>query len=154
MLFSLLVFVSYLIMNFHLLFSGRLKSISQSYYQIEHRWMFQAMIWVQGVSFAIVGNTLLFYIAGALLILVALFPTIRNEKHLIWHMIGAIGSIVIGFISIGFDYGNWHAVIVMAWACIASFLMFRNYILVIEEVAYYIIWIALIIEVYHRNFII
>lgn len=150
MLISLLTFTGYQVMNHELIFSRNLKSISQSYDKIEHPWMFQAMIWIQAISFGLIGNTVLFYISAVLLSLVAMFPTIKNEKHLVWHMIGAIGSIIIGFISLGVDYENWYPSIIMAVTSILCLILFKNYILVIELAAYYLVWIALAGVIYSR----
>lgn len=94
---------------------GIQKSISMSYYcfKPKDRWKFQLTIWVTATGGALAFQTTLGYIASGLLLIVALFPTIKEEWHKVIHMFGAITSIIIYFISTYIDFHQKIAIISM-----------------------------------------
>lgn len=137
---------------------GVQKSISKSYTELEwkpvfkkipfikERHLFQAMILTVSVCIALAGNTLMFYVAGVLLTLVGFLPTIKNPKHLIPHIMGAIGAIMCGYYSIVIDLGEVLPLIIFVGCVIVCFFMFyEEWIWYVEIAAFEIIFITLIL---------
>lgn len=85
---------------------GTQKSISMSYYcwKTDKRWIFQLTIWLTAIGGGLAFQTTLGYIASGLLLLVAVFPTIRIEWHKKIHMFGAILSIILYMLSTYVDF--------------------------------------------------
>lgn len=94
---------------------GVQKSISMSYYcfKPKDRWKFQLTIWVTACGGALTFQTTLGYVASGLLLMVALFPTIKEEWHKVVHMFGAISSIILYFMSTYIDFHQKIAIISM-----------------------------------------
>lgn len=93
---------------------GVLKSISDSYYKLYHikrGWLFRFFIFAVAISMAIIGHHPVIYIASGFLSLVGIYSMFKDEK---WktdkrdefenkvHIVGATGSIIIGFIYLTF----------------------------------------------------
>ena len=104
---SFFIFISYVL--YVVIKHGKQKSLSYSYYVIDHRWVFQVFIYSLASCIILAGNTLIFLLAGLFLTIVGLTPTIKDKKLFPFHMIGAITSIVLSHVSISLTLKeNWY----------------------------------------------
>jgi hypothetical protein len=146
---------------------GILKSVSDAFYKLKNDKMgykFVIFILTIAISMAFIGNTPLFYIAGGLLSLVAISPAFKDEEskpdeidriEVQVHVFGATGGILIGFIALIFDFGQWYMPIPMILFTLYAtpkrwkkpFLMgIKNHTWWIEVFAFFNIMVGLLIE--------
>ena len=117
---------------------GNVKSISMSYYYVKPHWLFQVFIWVSAASIMLSAQTLMHMIAGTCLLIMAAYPTIKEKKFYIPHMIFAITGITVAVIGIGVEFGLWWLIgIGTLLAGIATLLTFKKdtYIYWIEVIS-------------------
>lgn len=83
-------------------------SISQTYYMIDVRWLFQMFMWSSLFSIVLIGQNILFGIAGLLFAIMTCNPSVNSGNiYFIPHMIGAIGAITLCIIGMGVSWSLW-----------------------------------------------
>ena len=127
------------------------KSISDSYYSLskKEKIAFTLAIWGFSIPLVIVANSVLFLIAGGLLCLVGASANFKlNKRENNTHMTGAIGGILLAFVSLVVDFDLFPIFVVFAMISTFLYLMkdVVKYIWWIEILAYYLILIGLIIK--------
>lgn len=132
--------ISVLIIN-----KGIPKSYSITYYDIKHRWIFQAFIWIIALSCAYLGSNPFFILSGMLLVFGAGFhPTIKTKGHFIPHMIGAIGGIAMAviFIIMTHEHGRYflHAYLALASLSLIALSKGKRYIFAIEFISFTMVY--------------
>lgn len=100
---------------------GAMKSISISYYKLSskkymrifcERNIFQWWVAIIATFTAFAHNSAVMYFSASLMFLVVFYPTVKNSNHLIWHMIGAFGSMLTAMVYLGlFTSLPWHSLI-------------------------------------------
>lgn len=88
---------------------GVLKSISDSYYKLSggRKAWFTLFIWSVAIPFLIIGETPLMFLAGSLLAFVGAAPAFKEELEGKVHVVGATGGIIIGFVSMAFEFKDY-----------------------------------------------
>jgi hypothetical protein len=88
---------------------GILKSISQSYYELDQndRWAFSFVMTIIGFCGFKISDTLLMNISGLLIILVGVFARFRDKITDYVHVGCAVLGILSAFLSLGLDYSAW-----------------------------------------------
>ena len=110
-------------------------SISQTYYMIDVRWLFQMFMWSSLFSIVLIGQNVLFGIAGLLFAIMTCNPSVNSGNiYFIPHMIGAVGAITLCILGVGISWGMWHHVLITAVALIALFVLMRKD----EHLIYYV----------------
>lgn len=88
---------------------GILPSISDSYYYFKKiPGLFFFAMFGTGLPITIFAETGLLFFAGSFIVLVGAAGAFRQELIGKVHVIGAVGSIVLGMVSIWVDYGYWY----------------------------------------------
>lgn len=130
------------------------KSWSTTYYDIDkkYRWIFQVWIFTFSILLGLAGNNLVWFVSSALMIVgVAFFPTIKREKehHLIYHMIGAITSVItfITYILIVSEYRVYLASILVSLFILAKMIYKESYIRGIENICYVFACLYILINI-------
>lgn len=102
-------------------------SISQTYYMIEVRWLFQMFMWNSIFALLCIGQNVLYLIVCLLFSLMTSNPSVNSgSKYYIPHMIGAIGAIILATLGLGISFGLWYMVIVSACLSILCVLFLRK----------------------------
>lgn len=101
------LFLSYVVITLYMF--GVSKSISWTYYLLKdsdkkrglwkREYWFQLFIYLLSIFIVIAGNNIYFLIAGLLLSIVGLAPTVKNKYILMFHSFGAFSSIIICYIN-------------------------------------------------------
>lgn len=102
-------------------------SISQTYYMIDVRWLFQMFMWSSLFSIVLIGQNVLFGISGLLFAIMTCNPSVNGGNiYFIPHMIGAIGAITLCIFGMGISWGMWYFVIATAFLLAVVFTLFRK----------------------------
>lgn len=90
-------------------------SISQSYYMIPVRWLFQMFMFSSIAAIFFIGQNWLYFIVCALFTMMTLNPSVNSGNiYFIPHMIGAISATVIAILGLGLTFGLWWMVWIAA----------------------------------------
>jgi hypothetical protein len=126
---------------------GIQKTISDFFYKLKMKWVFQFVLASVSIPMLIVGHTQLMYIAGGLLLFVAFAPYFKDELESKVHVFGATGSIIVGNISLITDFGMWYIpVINVLFTGLATLAKFKNYTFWIEYFNFFTIMYVLYIS--------
>jgi len=88
---------------------GVLPSISDSYYYFKHRpGLFFFAMFGTGFPVIVLAETSLLFFSGCFIVLVGTAGAFHRELTGKVHVIGAVGSIVLGMVSLWVDYGYWY----------------------------------------------
>lgn len=102
-------------------------SISQTYYMIDVRWLFQMFMWSSLFSIVLIGQNVLFGISGLLFAIMTCNPSVNGGNiYFIPHMIGAIGAITLCILGMGISWVMWYFVIATAFLLAVVFTLFRK----------------------------
>lgn len=135
---------------------GVLPSISDSYYKWRQddklKWLFEVVLIITGLSMWFYGlydfygdiiTQVAIATSGYCLMMVAVAPAFKKDSVETIHSVGAVLSIVAGFVAVGFQYGLWWGVgllgIFLLICATLRLLKITNYTWWIEIVAFYII---------------
>lgn len=138
-------FVAYITIRF-----GWLKSISASFYEFpsKQKWIFTIGEWAFVLPIIIVAETPLMFFAGAFICFSAAASDSRSSVVTSRvHVIGATGGILMAMASIIIDYGIWWIPAgYLVFTLLVALLNMRNHTYWIEVVAYYLVFVALMLE--------
>lgn len=124
---------------------GWLPSISKSYYKLKHNWIFTLFMWFVGGAVMYLGgkdsstlaaNT--FYIGGAFLLYVGVFPRFEEDQAT-KHYLCALAGIVITLIGFIFRDHNYLPIIALAISALTMKRMKVNNLTFWVEVAFIVI---------------
>lgn len=102
-------------------------SISQSYYMIDVRWLFQMFMWSSLFSIMLIGQNVMFGIAGLLFAIMTCNPSVNGGNiYFIPHMIGAIGAITLCILGMGICWNLWGMVIATVIDLLITFILLRK----------------------------
>lgn len=102
-------------------------SISQSYYMIDVRWLFQMFMWSSIFAIICIGQNVLYGIVGLLFAIMTCNPSVNSGNiYFIPHMIGAIGAITLGILGLGICYGMWIFVGITVIELIITYFLWRK----------------------------
>ena len=102
-------------------------SISQTYYMIDVRWLFQMFMWSSLFSIVLIGQNVLFGVAGLLFAIMTCNPSVNSGNiYFIPHMVGAVGAITLCILGVGISWGMWLHVLIDAVVLIAIFILRRK----------------------------
>lgn len=102
-------------------------SISQSYYMIDVRWLFQMFMWSSLFSIMLIGQNVMFGIAGLLFAIMTCNPSVNGgDVFYIPHMIGAIGAITLCILGMGICWDLWEVVIATVIDLLFTFILLRK----------------------------
>lgn len=147
LLFSFVVFVSYVTYIYFL--HGQQRSISDSWYRLTlgEKWLFCLSTWgyVLPLFLMVLTNNggewtrIIFFLATTLLVIVPIFPDFKMIGDKAWHTIGAEGGIALGMLW-GILSGFWFMVIpFFIFTVLMARNNIRNHTYWIEIVAYFTI---------------
>lgn len=86
-------------------------SISQTYYMIDVRWLFQMFMYSSIFSIICIGQSALYVIVGVMFTVMTVNPSVNSgKKFLIPHMIGAVSAITIGLLGLAVCFFSWKIV--------------------------------------------
>lgn len=149
LIFALLIMTAYLLL---VIFKfGWLKSISDSYYHIKHKYIFTFVLWSFAVLMLLGVNdvitTVIYPFACFGIVIVGAYTQFKGSKFIkTMHFIGAISGIALGIIGLWVEFGYmWLTLIYLPLYAIAKFVIKRNNFYWIEIFAIYLIGISLII---------
>jgi len=146
---SILIFTGYII--YIRVKYGQLKSISASWYWLNssQKWLFTLALWGFTLPLSIAGNTALFFLAaGGICFTGAAADTksLSMTEHV--HTIGATGGIILGMGALLIDFHLWY--IFLPFFLFSIYMIkknIRNHTYWIETIAYYTIWIAILLNI-------
>jgi len=145
---SLLIFTDYV--AYITVKLGWLKSISDSWYHLKEkdRWFFTLSLWGFSIFLAIAGDTLLTFLAAAGICFAGAAADGRHVKITeTVHVIGATGGIILGILALIFDFHLWvPALILSIFSILVMEQNMRNHTFWIEVVAYYTIWLGILLN--------
>lgn len=102
-------------------------SISQTYYMIEVRWLFQMFMWSSIFAILCIGQNCLYGIVGLLFGIMTCNPSVNGGNiYFIPHMLGAIGAITLAVLGLGICFGNWLLPILTAIGLVVLFIRRRK----------------------------
>lgn len=102
-------------------------SISQTYYMIDVRWLFQMFMWSSLFSIMLIGQNVLFGIAGLLFAIMTCNPSVNGGNiYFIPHLTGAIGAITLCILGMGICWHLWGMVIVTVIDLLFTIILFRK----------------------------
>jgi hypothetical protein len=146
---ALLIMTAYLLL---VIFKfGWLKSISDSYYHIKHKYIFTFVLWSFAVLMLLGVNdvitTPIYPFACFGIVIVGAYTQFKGSKFIkTMHFVGAISGIALGIIGLWAEFGYmWLTLIYLPLYMIAKFVIKRNNFYWIEVFAIYLIGISLII---------
>jgi hypothetical protein len=149
LIFALLIMTAYLLL---VIFKfGWLKSISDSYYHIKHKYIFTFVLWSFAVLMLLGVNdvitTVIYPFACFGIVIVGAYTQFKGSKFIkTMHFVGAISGIALGIIGLWIEFGYmWLTLIYLPLYMIAKFVIKRNNFYWIEVFAIYLIGISLII---------
>jgi hypothetical protein len=149
LIFALLIMTAYLLL---VIFKfGWLKSISDSYYHIKHKYIFTFVLWSFAVLMLLGVNdvikTAIYPFACFGIVIVGAYTQFKGSKFIkTMHFVGAISGIALGIIGLWIEFGYmWLTLIYLPLYMIAKFVIKRNNFYWIEVFAIYLIGISLII---------
>jgi len=132
-----LVFISYI--SFTIYNFGILPSLSESYYRFEktYPFIFTWFCFSFGILTAIVGQTLLLFIAGSAITFVGASTAFKQKDIGRVHSIAAVVAILFSQLSIFFDYGLWQInILFLILVGLIGIFIKKNYIWWIEMLAF------------------
>ena len=141
------VFVSYL--TYVVSKFGVLPSISDSYYLMKSKIPFTLFIWSIAIPTILVGDTALMFFAGSFLAFVGAAPAFREEQEGIVHVVGAIGGITLGVVSMWVDFHLWYlSILLISFAVLAQIFKkkFKNHTWWVEIASFTILFIGMAIS--------
>ena len=102
-------------------------SISQTYYMIDVRWLFQMFMWSSLFSIMFIGQNVMFCIAGLLFAIMTCNPSVNGGNiFYIPHMIGAIGAITLCILGMGICWNIWGMVIATVIDILITFILLHK----------------------------
>ena len=139
------IFLAYMVLKY-----GWLPSISDSYYELSRKWLFQftlvafAVLLLVGVYEQIHSPFIPMACFG--IVLVAVAPRFENKGiERFTHFFGAYSGILFGFIGLWVDFGHWWPLAVFLPAyIILNFTVSRNKVYWSEVLALYLIGLVLL----------
>lgn len=149
LIFALIIMTAYLLL---VIFKfGWLKSISDSYYHIKHKYIFTFVLWSFAVLMLLGVNdvikTAIYPFACFGIVIVGAYSHFKGSKYLkIMHFIGAISGISLAILGLWIEFGYmWLTLIYLPMYAIAKYVIRDNSFYWIEVFAIYLIGISLII---------
>jgi len=136
-------YVMYIIVKF-----GWLWSISISWYYIKNKWIFTIALWAFSVLLAIAGGTVLTFLAAVAICFAGAATDTKNLEMIERvHVVGSAGGIVLGMAALMLDFGLWYfALTQLIFTILTMKCNMKNHIFWIEIMAYYLIWIGILIN--------
>lgn len=139
------IYLGFVVINY-----GWLKSISDSYYHIKHKYIFTFVLWSFSVLMLLGVNdiitTAIYPFACFGIVVVGAYTHFKKSTFLkVMHYVGAISGIGLGILGLGFEFGHWWLVGIYIPLFIVAKLFFNNYFYWIEVFAIYLIGISLLI---------
>ena len=108
---------------------------------IDVRWLFQMFMWSSLFSIVLIGQNILFGIAGLLFAIITCNQSVNSGNiYFIPHMIGAVGAIMLCILGVGISCGMWIHVLITSVALIALFVLMRKD----EHFIYYVEFYSLV----------
>ena len=102
-------------------------SISQSYYMIDVRWLFQMFMWSSLFSIILIGQNVLFGIAGLLFAIMTCNPSVNGgDVFYIPHVLCAVGAISISLLGLLIVYNLKYYFIFCVLSIIISYIATRK----------------------------
>lgn len=102
-------------------------SISQTYYMIEVRWLFQMFMWSSIFSILCIGQNPLYAIVCLLFGIMTCNPSVNSGNiYFIPHMLGAIGAITLALLGLWICYGMWYVPAIAAVSLAVLFITQRK----------------------------
>jgi hypothetical protein len=149
LIFALLIMTAYLLL---VIFKfGWLKSISDSYYHIKHKYIFTFVLWSFAVLMLLGVNdvitTVIYPFACFGIVIVGAYTQFKGSKFIkTMHFVGAISGIALGIIGLWVEFGYmWLTLIYLPLYLLVKLVIKRNNFYWIEVFAIYLIGISLII---------
>jgi hypothetical protein len=149
LIFALLIMTAYLLL---VIFKfGWLKSISDSYYHIKHKYIFTFVLWFFAVLMLLGVNdvitTVIYPFACFGIVIVGAYTQFKGSKFIkTMHFVGAISGIALGIIGLWVEFGYmWLTLIYLPLYLLVKLVIKRNNFYWIEVFAIYLIGISLII---------
>ncbi len=128
---------------------GVLPSISDSFYKTKNAFSFYVFILSVALPLMIAGDTGLMFSAGALLTFVGAAAAFKDKLTGTVHVIGAIGGILLGFLSMIVDFHLWYiTAIELLFIGIAYLIKMKNKTWWVEIVSFILIMIGLLISMF------
>ena len=121
---------------------GILPSISESYYRLRYlqKSFFTMAMFGTGFPVVMYSEGGLMFFAGTAICFVGASPAFREDMTGAVHVIGAIGGIVLGLVSLWIDYELWiPQMVFIVLAFILTFFRVRNHTWWVEILAYFCI---------------
>jgi len=144
---SFIIFTSYVI-GITVKF-GWLRSVSISWYYIKNKWIFTLALWTFSVLLAIAGDTMLTFLSAVAICFTGAAADAKNLKMTERvHIVGATGGIILGMAALIIDFRLWYFVLPqLIFTILAMKCNMKNHTFWIEIVAYYLIWIGILINI-------
>lgn len=103
------------------------KSISQSYYMIDVRWLFKMFMFSSIFAILCICQNVLYAIVGLFFLIMTVNPSVNSgDRYLIPHMIGAITAITLSILGLGICYDMWIFVGITVIELIITYFLWRK----------------------------
>lgn len=127
------------------------KSISDTYYEIEVRWLFQMFMVSSIFSILCMGQNILYTIVAVFFSVMTVNPSVRSgDRYLIPHMIGAITATVLALLGLGISFGTWSMPICVACALVPIVITERkdpSIIYIVEQICFISLMIGFLLSI-------
>ena len=116
---------------------GVLKSISESYYMLPKKinFLFTLFTWLFAFPAMLLGNSLLMFFAGGGIVFVGAASAMHFQPVRTWHLVGAIGGMILGCLAMIFQYHMWYMVAGIAGAILLAALLDKKHLMWWAELA-------------------
>lgn len=122
------------------------KSISQTYYLIEVRWLFQMFMWSSIFAIICVGQNMCYLLAGVCFGVMTCNPSVNGGNiYFIPHMCGAITATVLCLLGLGVTFNLWWITLLSAVLIPVVWIAARNdknVVYVVEMMSYITLFIG------------
>lgn len=103
------------------------KSISQSYYMIDVRWLFKMFMFSSIFAILCICQNVLYVIVGLFFLIMTVNPSVNSgDRYLIPHMVGAISAITLCILGMGICWNLWGMVIATVIDLLITFILLRK----------------------------
>lgn len=129
------------------------RSISITYYLIYPHWLFQAFMYLECLCIGLIGQNWYYNIVIAFFLLMTINPSVKIKRIFVFHMIGAIGALVMAVFGIWLYYELFKLFIVAVITILLPVFLLRhrsNIIYLTETISISLIIIGMILGTLHK----
>lgn len=129
------------------------KSISITYYLVYPHWLFQAFMYMECLCIGLIGQNWYYSIVIAFFTLMTINPSVKVKRIFVFHMIGAIGALIMAVLGVWLYYGLFKLFLIFVGIIgLSAFLLCKrsNITYIVEVISIAVIVIGMTIGTLHQ----